>query len=371
GPTPTNHTADRCVQLKPKAMKKSICFVLFLLFGYGLTCAQDDTKSIIEEEVEINVDDLTISGTFTIPISDKAVPLAILISGGFADNRDAEAYGLKPFKELAWFFAENGIATYRYDDRGVGKSTGKHTFQYEIAELANDVFAAIRLFKHEDRIDTNKIGLIGHSMGGMMAPMIASMSDDVSFIIALAGSVGEMDKMYLKAREKRIKQAGWEEEDIETALELEKRMVEVTVNGKGSNELINDMRTFSKNRFEKLPANIRNRYKDWEAYYKPSWYGMMEPYINTPMMRSFYTHQPKEYLRKVKCPALFLFAENDGLIPGSYEGPIIIDAMETAGNYNYTIRQIPHTGHYFSYEGFFVPGFLNILTNWIKEQFDY
>jgi pimeloyl-ACP methyl ester carboxylesterase len=352
-------------------MRKSIIFVLFLLFGCGLAYAQDDTKSIIEEEVEFDVDDLTISGTLTIPKSDKEVPLAILISGGFADNRDAEAYGLKPFKELARFFAENGIATYRYDDRGVGKSTGNHLFQYEIAELNNDVFAAIELFKKEDRIDTKKIGLIGHSTGGMMAPMIASMSDDVSFIIALAGPVDEMDKVNLRAHEKQIKRAGWEKEDIETALELEKRMVDVTISGIGYDKLINDMKTFSKNRFEKLPVNTRNRYKDWEAYYKSSWCGMMESYINTPMGRSWYTHQPKEYLRKLTCPALFLFAENDGQIPGSYAGPIIIDAMETAGNYNYTIRQIPNTGHYFDYEGFFVPGFLNILTNWIKEQFNY
>jgi len=352
-------------------MRKSIISVLFLLFGCGLVYSQDDTKSIIEEEVEFDVDDLTISGTLTIPKSDKEVPLAILISGGFADNRDAEAYGMKPFKELARYFAENGIATYRYDDRGVGKSAGKHTFQYEITELNNDVFAAIELFKKENRIDTNKIGLIGHSTGGMMAPMIASMSDDVSFIIALAGPVDEMDKLMLRTREKQVRRAGWKKEDIETALELEKRMVDVTVSGKGYDKLISDMKTFSKNRFINLPDNIKNRYKDWEDYYKSSWYGMVEPGINTPMYRSWYTHQPVEYLKKVTCPALFIFAENDGQIPCSYAGPIIIDAMETAGNYNYTIRQIPNTGHYFSYKGFFVPGFLNILTNWINEQFDY
>lgn len=218
--------------------------------------------------------------------------------------------------------------------------------------------------------------MIGHSLGGTMAPMIATMSDDVSFIVSLAGAVDETDKLNLRYREKSLKNSGWEKEDIETALEIEKRIVDVTVSGKGYDEIMNDMKTASKDRFEKLPANMKTRYKDWEDYYKSSWYGIMEPSINTPMMRSFYTFQPKEYLKKVNCPALFLFAENDGQIPGSYAGPIIIDAMEKAGNYNYTIRQIPSVGHYFvsdwsSSEISFAPGFLPVLTNWINEQFEY
>lgn len=116
-------------------MKSLLCFILVLLIGFRSIDAQFDTPAISEEEIEIQVDDLIISGTLTIPKTEKKIPLAILISGGFEDNRDAEAYGFKPFKEIAWFFASNGIATYRYDDRGVGKSTGEHTYQYEIAEL--------------------------------------------------------------------------------------------------------------------------------------------------------------------------------------------------------------------------------------------
>ncbi|MCK4698950.1 MAG: alpha/beta fold hydrolase [Bacteroidales bacterium] len=357
-------------------MKTSLFLFFLSIIGFHSIVAQEVNILVTEKELSFDVDNVTISGTLTIPKSEKPVPIAILISGSFADNRDAEAYGFKPFKEICDYFASEDIATFRYDDRGVGKSTGKHTYQYEIKELVNDVQAAINLLKKEDKINNKQIGLIGHSLGGMMAPMIASENKDVSFIISMAGPVDEPNKINIRYREKNLIQSGWKQEDIEKALEIEKRIVDVTVTGKGYYELMEDIKNQSRLDYERLSVDHKSRYSNWEDYYKKSWYGLMEPFINTPFLRSFYTHKPKEYLEKLKCPALFLFGERDDQIRILDSGPIIIEALEIAGNNNYSIRQFPEAGHYFvrywsKSEIKFAPGFVTVMSNWIHERIEY
>ena len=357
-------------------MKTSLLLFLLSIVGFHSIVAQEVNIPVTEKELTFDVDDVTITGTLTIPESEKPVPVVILISGSYADNRDAELYGFKPFKEICDYFASKGIATFRYDDRGVGKSTGKQTYQYEIKELVNDIQAAINLLKKEDNINHKQIGLIGHSLGGMMAPMIASQNKDVSFIISMAGPVEEPDKINIRYREKNLIQSGWKQEDIEKALKIEKQIVKVTVTGNGYDELMTDIKAQSKLDYERLSVDHKSKYSNWEDYYNKSWYGLMEPFINTPFLRSFYTHKPKEYLKKLKCPALFLFGEWDGQIQISDSGPIIIETMEIAGNNNYTVRQFPKAGHYFvrdwsTSEIKFAPGFLTVMSNWIHEQIEY
>ena len=335
--------------------------------------AQSDNTKVIEKELTYDVDNVTISGTLTIPKSEEPVPLVILISGSFADNRDAEMYGFKPFKEIADHLASKGIAVFRYDDRGVGKSTGKHTYQYEIKELRNDVIAAIEVLKKNDKINKQQIGLIGHSLGGMISSMIASENEDITFIISLAGSVIEPNKVNINYRRRILTQTGLENEEIEKAIKLQERIVETTISGDGYDELMSDIKAQSKLDYNRLSNTIKNNYINWEDYYKKTWYGLMEPFINTPFMRSFYNHNTVKNLQKLKCPALFLFGEWDGQIRILDAGPIIIEMMEIAGNNNYSIRQFPQAGHYFvrdwsQSEIKFAPGFLTVVSNWINGQ---
>jgi len=143
----------------------------------------------ISEDIQFintKVDSIQLAGTLTLPKNIKNPPVAILISGSGAQNRNGELMGHKPFLVLADYLTENGIAVLRYDDRGFGESKGD--FQTATTfDFASDVESAITHLKSRNDINPNKIGLIGHSEGGLIAPIIASKNNDVAFIVLLAG----------------------------------------------------------------------------------------------------------------------------------------------------------------------------------------
>lgn len=349
----------------------SICTIVFALC-FSTLFAQQNQKPYKEEEVSFRVGDVTLSGTLTIPNLPGQHPAVILISGSDADNRDAEVSGFKPFRIIADHLSRHGIAVLRYDDRGVGESTGKHTFQYTIEDFADDVFAAIKLLKSRNDINPIQIGLIGHSLGGMISAYVAARLADVAFIIPLAGPVTKTDEVNLKYRKTLLTRQGKTQKEIDKAVEIEKRMVEVTRTGTGYKDLLEDMKIIEKSNFEKLNDDRKKRYNNFDEYYQSTWYGLLLSYINTPFMKSFYNYKPVPHLEKVTCPALFLFGERDGQVPIRDSGEIIINALHKVGNYDYTLRIIPKSGHYFrsGSTNEFAPVFLNILSNWILERVD-
>ena len=127
---------------------------------------------------------LTLAGTLTLPEKGDHYPVVVLISGSGPQNRDEEMLGHKPFLVLADYLTRQGIGVLRFDDRGVGQSTGNFETATTL-DFADDVEAAVRFLKNDRNV--RNIGLIGHSEGGMVAPLVASRSGDVSFIVLLAG----------------------------------------------------------------------------------------------------------------------------------------------------------------------------------------
>src|SRR3972149_315405 len=128
----------------------------------------------------------TLAGTFTFPKSGGPFPAVILITGSGAQNRNEELLGHKPFLVLSDYLTKLGIAVLRFDDRGVGKSTGDYKSATS-KDFATDVLAGIEYLKTRIEVTKNEIGLIGHSEGGLIAPMVAVKSKDVAFIVLMAG----------------------------------------------------------------------------------------------------------------------------------------------------------------------------------------
>jgi len=358
--------------MKKNLLYFSYCIIVFV-FCYSSLIAQQDQKPYKEEEVRFKAGNVTLAGTLTIPKLPGQYPVVILISGAGVDNRDAEVSGFKPFRIMADHLSRHGIAVLRCDDRGVGESTGKHILQSTIEDLADDVFAAIKLLKSRNDINPIQIGLIGHSLGGLISAYVAARSADVAFIIPLAGPVTKTDEMNLKYRKTLLTRQGKTQKEIDKAVEVEKRMVEVTRTGIGYKDLLEDMKAIEESNFEKLNEDQKKRYNSFDEYYQSTWYGLLSSYINTPLMRSFYNYKPVPHLEKVTCPALFLFGERDDQVPIQDSGDLIINALNKAGNYDYTLRIIPKADHYFVRDWSkkeFTPGFLNILSNWILERVD-
>ena len=149
---------------------------------------------------------LKLSGTLTLPAQDGKYPVVVLISGSGAQNRDEEVFGHKPFLVLSDYLTRKGIGVLRYDDRGTGKSTGDHSTATS-ADLATDVGSAVAFLKSRADIDSKHIGLVGHSEGGLIAPMVAAESADIAFIVLLAGpGISGYDILMLQS--KLIREAG-------------------------------------------------------------------------------------------------------------------------------------------------------------------
>ncbi|MFQ5632902.1 MAG: alpha/beta hydrolase family protein, partial [bacterium] len=141
-----------------------------------------------EEEVSYENTDagITLAGTLTFPKSGGQFPAIVLITGSGPQDRDESLLGHKPFLVLADHLTRNGIAVLRFDDRGVGKSTGDFT-KATSEDFAGDVMAGLTYLINRKEIDSKKIGLVGHSEGGLVAPMVAANSSDVAFIVLMAG----------------------------------------------------------------------------------------------------------------------------------------------------------------------------------------
>ena len=139
---------------------------------------------------------ISLAGTLTLPKKEGNYPVVILISGSGSQNRDSELLGHKPFLVISDYLTKNGIAVLRYDDRGFGQSTGDSKTATS-ADFATDVESAVAYLKTRKEINLKKIGLMGHSEGGIIAPMVAAKSKDISFIVLLAGTGIQGDKLLL------------------------------------------------------------------------------------------------------------------------------------------------------------------------------
>lgn len=319
-------------------------------------------------------DKIFLAGTLTFPKEGKKFPAAVLISGSGPQNRDEELLGHKPFLVLSDHLTRNGYAVLRFDDRGVGESEGD--FKSATTEdFAKDVLAAVEYLKTRNEIDHSRIGLIGHSEGGIIAPMAAIQNDKIAFIVLLAGTglPGE-EILYLQSR--LIEEAsGTPEEDIKRSLEFSSVIYDAI---KKSGDFV--------------VAEKRIKEYFWREYMEMSdedkqKIGDPEAFLNiqlrvtlTPWFKFFLTYDPAPALEKVKCPVLAIIGEKDLQVPPKENLPAIEEALKRGGNQNYTVKELPGLNHLFQtaetgspieyakIEETMAPLALDTITNWLKEH---
>ena len=172
---------------------------------------------------------ISLAGTLSLPKKEGNYPVVVLISGSGAQNRDEEILGHKPFLILSDYLTKNGIGVLRFDDRGFGKSTGD--FKTATSEdFATDVESAIDYLKTRKEIIKSKIGLIGHSEGGLIAPLVASRSKDVFFIVMLAGPGIPGGELLALQQNLIAKASGASETDINKSVADNKKLFEMVAN---------------------------------------------------------------------------------------------------------------------------------------------
>jgi uncharacterized protein len=283
---------------------------------------------------------ITLSGTLTLPKKVGHYPAVILISGSGPQNRDEEIAGHKPFLVISDYLTRNGIAVLRFDDRGAGKSEGNFSLT-TTADFATDVESAAAYLKTRKEINNNKIGLVGHSEGGIIAAMIAARSKEISFIVLLAAPGVSGDKLLLLQQQSLAKASNVPEKLIKKINQINATIYSLVVHSKNEEKLQADVKDYLEKAIEKDSLLISN------GLTKDQFIQLQIKQISTPWMRYFLSYNPASALRKVKCPVLALNGEKDLQVTPKQNLTAIEEALKQEGNKSATVEELKGLNHLF------------------------
>lgn len=346
----------------------------------GLTQIEDTTELTYNtEEVTFYNDGNSFAGTLTYPKGEGKYPAVVLITGSGAQNRDEEIFGFKIFRLIAEHLTRNEIAVLRYDDRGVGGSKGKSVNESTTEDFAGDVIAAVNYLKTRDEINAGKIGLLGHSEGGIVAPLASTKTSDIAFMVLVAGT-GVRGIDVIKEQSKLIMQAENATEDEISGYIVMQNLIYETLNKDGNiKELEEQLEKNVSDSFEKMSAEEKKTIKDKDAYIKETVSSTIKIF-SSKWMRYFLAYDPSYALEKVTCPVLMIFGGKDLQVPVSQNQKPMEDALKKAGNTDYTVKVFPNANHLFqnavtgspneypTLPKEFLPGFLDEISGWIVER---
>lgn len=290
---------------------------------------------------ENKTDGVTLAGTLTLPQGEPPFAAAVLITGSGAQDRDEMIFAHRPFLVIADFLTRNGIAVLRYDDRGMGASTG-HFVTSTSEDFARDAQAGVEFLRAREDIENNKIGLIGHSEGGMIAPMIAAKDHEIGFVVMMAGTGVTGEEILIEQSELISVAENVDREIIEFNLKLSGELYQVLKSDADSAAIESELRAIIDKSLSDLTDEQREAYDINET--------MLEPHIKqmvTPWFRFFVSYDPAVDIAKVKCPVLVLNGELDLQVSAEQNVPAIEKALQAGGNTDYKIHRFERLNHLF------------------------
>jgi fermentation-respiration switch protein FrsA (DUF1100 family) len=296
-----------------------------------------------EEEVkyENKVAGITLAGTLTLPDGGGLFPAVVLISGSGPQDRDEAIVGHRPFLVLADYLTRQGIAVLRFDDRGVGESEGN--FDLATSEdFATDVLAGIAYLKNREEINSKQIGLIGHSEGGLIAPMVAAHSSDVGFIVLMAGPGLRGEEILYLQSALISKATGTSEEEIIRNRRFNERAYTLIKEEENQEIVAEQLYQILMDYFNELSKEEKDKIGDIEAYINVQMQSLLSPWF-----RYFLIYDPAPTLSKVKCPVLAINGEKDLQVPPSENLSAIEEALIEGGNKDFVIKEFPGLNHLF------------------------
>ncbi|MEE8321676.1 MAG: alpha/beta fold hydrolase [Gammaproteobacteria bacterium] len=330
---------------------------------------QDPQPPFPYEEQEVVFENIPagiqLAGTLTVPEGPGPFPVLVTISGSGSQDRNSTFFEHKPFWVIADYLARLGIAVLRYDDRGVGGSTNAET-EATTADLAGDVSAAVSFLMDHPDIDPNRIGLIGHSEGGIIAPMVAAEIENIALIVLLAGPGVPGSKILLDQNEDILRAQGAPEQYIETWLTYLSRVFEILQDYPDDAVAKEKIREVYIQIYGQVSSQeLENEAEVWTS----AW------------MRFFVLYDPAPTLAQVTCPILALFCERDIQVNVSQNLPVMEDILAQAGHTDYIVHDLPELNHLFQtaqtgvieeyaqIEETFSLTALDLIGAWISERF--
>lgn len=316
---------------------------------------------------------IELAGTVTIPEGEGPFPLAILISGSGPQNRNSEILDHAPFLVIADHLSRNGIAVLRYDDRGVSASGGDYQSSTS-ADFATDAWAAIQYAETLDRIDVDKVGLIGHSEGGLIAPKVAVDYKNVDFIVSIAGPGVPIAELMTMQNKLMIGKMGMSEKGITVLEEHLPRIYEIVNQDKTQKELFDTLSKEIKTYYNALPENDRPLLGESSQVY----FSVLNKTFFQPWFRYFLAYDPEPVWQQVQCPVLALNGSEDIQVSSKQNLEAIQRHLEIAGNKNFQVVEVEGLNHlmqecevcnvpeYRLIETTFEPKVLDMITAFLK-----
>ncbi len=308
---------------------------------------------------------IDLAGTLTLPDGPGPHPAAVLISGSGPQNRDEEVFGHRPFLVLADHLTRQGVAVLRYDDRGVGESGGSFATATS-ADFATDAAAAMGYLQGRSEIDAGRIGLIGHSEGGVIAPLLAVESDDVAYVVMIAGPGIRGDALLMMQGEAINRAAGATEEQITTNRELQRQLFAAVTSHATDSELEAEIRQL----FDESAAGMTTAQVDGQV-----------AFLVSPWMRWFLAHEPVSVLERLTVPTLAVTGSKDLQVPAEANLSAIESALNAAGNTDFEVIALDGLNHllqtaetgliveYGRIEETMAPVALQTIGDWIAQRF--
>ena len=352
---------------------KLVYFLISILISFNLHSQNNrpqEPKGPFEYEIKDiqftnTIDSISLAGTLTFPKKGANFPAVILISGSGAQDRNSELMNHKPFLVIADYLTKQGIAVLRVDDRGTGKSEGNYN-ETGLNGFVNDTKSAFEFLKTRNEINPSKIGLIGHSLGGIIAPIVASENTDISFIVTLAGPGIRGDKLMLLQKEKIEQKMGVPEIGI----------IQGQKNIKGAYDII-----LQSNDQTPLQADLKNYFTTiFGAVLPENQIQSISEQMATPWFTDLIKFDPQVALSKTKCSFLALNGSNDVQVPPKENLEAIEKSLTENGNTDVEIKQLENLNHlfqesetglpaeYVTIEQTFSPKALTIMSEWIKQR---
>jgi pimeloyl-ACP methyl ester carboxylesterase len=315
-----------------------------------------------------------LAGTLTLPPGKGPFPSVLLLTGSGPQDRDETILGHKPFLVIADALTRRGVAVLRVDDRGVGGSTGSGTSS-TTEDFAGDALAGVAFLKGRKEIDPAKIGLIGHSEGGLIAPLAASRSGDVAFIVLMAGT-GLPGADILKSQgELIIKAEGGSESELKHSRDIQQRAIDILLQERDERIAKTKLTAAIKEMLAAMPESVKKSLDESGAVSEA-----MIDQFNNAWFRSFVAYDPRPTLRAVRCPVLAINGEKDLQVPSKENLAEIEKALKSGGNRDVQTIEFPGLNHLFQpcktgslseyakVEITIAPEVLKTIGDWIVEK---
>jgi pimeloyl-ACP methyl ester carboxylesterase len=361
-------------------LHESVFLPVLESFAPAVEATPEPDVPYTDEDVTFDNGDITLAGTLSLPEGDGPHPAIVLISGSGPQDRDeslAPAADIKPFKLIADYLAREGIAVLRYDDRGVGESTGDFAAATS-ADFATDAAAAIDYLLTRDEIDSEQIGVLGHSEGGLAAAILGASNPNVSFIILMAGTgVNGRDVLLLQNR-KLLAAEGQTEEQIEQQIAFLEEAFPLAEAG-DRDALVALIREQVLNQVEALSEAERASLGDLDTYADTVAEQQADSLISD-WMQFFLNYDPAVDWAKVTVPVLAVFGGKDVQVDAEQNAEPLQAALEEAGNEDFEIVTLPNANHLFQeaetgglseygrLPAEFTPDFLPTVAEWLLQH---